>query len=91
MKNRLSSTLFVLLFLSAVNFALAELPRPMKVGVIQSLSGIAAEDGKTVVQALQLATEDLNKGNALRVQLLVEDDQSVPKNGVTASARNHGG
>ncbi|RIL11181.1 MAG: hypothetical protein DCC75_02830 [Proteobacteria bacterium] len=54
-----------------------------KVGVIQSLTGIAAEDGKTVVRALELAKQDLaSKGVA--VELLIEDDRSSPKDAVTA-------
>ena len=32
----------------------------IKIGVIQSMTGIAAEEGKTVVQALQLASEEIN-------------------------------
>ena len=55
----------------------------VKVGVIQALTGIAAEDGKTSVQALQLAAEDINsKGK--RIELVVEDDQTEAKNTVSA-------
>lgn len=56
----------------------------LKIGVIQSLSGIAAEDGKTVVQALRLAADKINASGTIPVELLIEDDQTVSKNAVTA-------
>lgn len=55
----------------------------LRVGVIQSLSGIAAEDGKTVMQALELARETLSESGQ-RVEMLVEDDQSNSIRAVTA-------
>lgn len=55
-----------------------------KVGVIQSLSGIAAEDGKTVVQALELAADAINRPNQPGVKLIIEDDQTDPKKAVAA-------
>lgn len=63
--------------------AFAENDKELSVGVIQSLTGMAAEDGKTVVQALRLASEDLAK-RGIRVNLLTEDDQTTQKNGITA-------
>ncbi len=59
----------------------------IRIGVIQSLTGIAAEDGKTVVQALQLAADDINSKNQAKVELVVEDDGTQPKNTVTAFER----
>lgn len=56
---------------------------PLKVGVIQSLTGIAAEDGKTVMQALELAKEDLLK-KGIAVDLAVEDDETNPQKTVAA-------
>lgn len=58
-------------------------PRELKIGVIQSLTGIAADDGKTAVQSVQLAAEELAK-KGVRIQLIIEDDQTSPKNSVTA-------
>ncbi|WKZ57773.1 MAG: ABC transporter substrate-binding protein [Bdellovibrionota bacterium] len=58
--------------------------RALKVGVIQSLTGIAAEDGKTTLQALQLAANELNRDGVTRVELLVQDDGTEAKNAVTA-------
>ncbi|MCB0332816.1 MAG: ABC transporter substrate-binding protein [Bdellovibrionales bacterium] len=55
----------------------------LRVGVIQSLSGIAAEDGKTVVQALELAQEELER-RGVQIELVVEDDQTIPKNTVSS-------
>lgn len=59
-------------------------PAPIKIGVIQSLTGIAAEDGKTIVQALKLAADDFNAKGAARIEILVEDDGTQPKNAVSA-------
>jgi branched-chain amino acid transport system substrate-binding protein len=62
----------------------------LRIGVIQSLSGIAAEDGKTVVQALQLAADKINQTNAIKVELLTEDDGSDSKQAVTAFKKLQG-
>ena len=76
--------LTVLLFsavacLPAASFA----EQPVKIGVIESQTGLAAEDGINVVRALKLAAKDLNaRGN--RVELLIEDDKSSPKDTVSA-------
>jgi len=59
----------------------------LQVGVIQSLTGIAAEDGKGVVRALKLAAENINAKGTQKIELLIEDDGSQPKNAVTAMER----
>jgi branched-chain amino acid transport system substrate-binding protein len=56
----------------------------LKVGVIQSLTGIAAEDGRTVIQALELAKADINAAEPVRVELMIEDDQTTPTKTVSA-------
>ncbi len=56
----------------------------LRVGVIQSLSGIAAEDGSTVVQALELAAQEINNTEKIKVELLVEDDATDPRKSVSA-------
>lgn len=57
----------------------------LRVGVIYSGTGIAAEDGKTVIQALRLARRDLEQRNGnLKVEFLLEDDQTSQRNAVTA-------
>ena len=72
----------ILFFLSAIFLATPPLlvADPLRVGVIQSTSGIAAEDGKTVVQALQLANKHLGE----KIELLIEDDQTSAKNAVSS-------
>lgn len=64
----------------------------IKVGVIQALTGIAAEDGKTTVQALKLAAEEINSKGQKKVELIIEDDQTDAKNSVSAfqKLRNDG-
>lgn len=55
-----------------------------KIGVVQSLTGIAAEDGVNIVRSLRLAAEEINANEALQVELVIEDDQSASKNSVAA-------
>ena len=79
--------LFVNLSLTCLEEAFAQAAQSsavIKIGVIQSLTGIAAEDGKTVVQALGLAADDINSQGKQKVELLIEDDGSQSKNSVTA-------
>ncbi len=49
---------------------------PLKIGLIQSLTGIAAEDGQTVLKAVRLAVEDINLTRTPKIELLIEDDCS---------------
>ncbi|RME60294.1 MAG: amino acid ABC transporter substrate-binding protein [Candidatus Dadabacteria bacterium] len=74
-----SVILFIFLFVS--NLYAEDV---FRVGVIQSLTGIAAEDGKTVVQSLQLAAEHINSKYPNSIELFIEDDQSTPKNTLAA-------
>lgn len=74
--------LLILLLLSVPVYA--EIPDSLRIGVVQSLTGIAAEDGKTVVQALELAAADIKQETGTSVELLIEDDQTTSKNAVTA-------
>ena len=55
----------------------------LRIGVIQSLSGFASEDGQTVVNALLLAEKEL-KAKGSNIELIIEDDQSSAKNAVAA-------
>ena len=71
----------VVIFILLPQSALSE--RKLRIGVIQSTSGIAAEDGKTVVQALQLAADQLKQDN-ITLDLYFEDDKTSPKDTVTA-------
>ena len=74
--------LLQLLLLSISALAFAE-PPPVRIGVIESLTGLAAEDGQNAARALQLAAEDLRSAGAA-IELLVEDDKSSPRETVTA-------
>ena len=60
---------------------------PFKVGVIQSLTGIAAEDGLNTIRALQLAAKELNAKNSTKIELIIEDDQSQGKEAASAFNR----
>ena len=87
MKTRTLYTLLALLCccgsVEAQDYSTAS-PRSVKIGVIQSLTGIAAEDGRTVVQALQLAAHDIQSMGISSVELLIEDDASQSRNAVSA-------
>jgi branched-chain amino acid transport system substrate-binding protein len=58
--------------------------KTFRLGVIQSLSGIAAEDGHSALNGIQLAVDKINSATPGAIELLVEDDQTSPK--VTVSA-----
>ena len=59
-------------------------PLEIKLGVIQSLTGPAEEDGQMIVKSLRIAADDLNAKGEVHASLLVEDDATLPKNAVTA-------
>lgn len=56
---------------------------PLKIGSIQSLTGIAAEFGNTALNGIRLAVAEINK-DSQKIELLVEDDRSDAKNTVLA-------
>ena len=78
MRQIVLATLLVLVLGSSAAFA-----DTFTVGVLQSLTGLAAEDGKTVIQALNLAAEEINAKEDLKIKLTLEDDQSAPKSTVS--------
>lgn len=57
-----------------------------KIGVIQSLRGIAAQDGNTVVRSLRIAAEQARHFGS-HISLLIEDDGSNPQESITAYQR----
>lgn len=75
-------------FLAAVlllpQILLAEAPEKLRVGVIQSLTGIAAQDGQTVTRAVRLAAKDIKEQTGREIELLIEDDQTSSKGAVSA-------
>ena len=62
-------------------------PLDLSIGVIQSLTGAAEEDGQTIVRALRLAEAEIEKQGWARISLEIEDDGTVPKNAVSAYER----
>ena len=73
------------LLLLIVFFANPAMAKPkLKLGLIQSMTGIAAEDGTAIVQGVQLAVEDVNAEGKIEIELLTEDDQTTPKETVSA-------
>ncbi|RIL12032.1 MAG: hypothetical protein DCC75_01230 [Proteobacteria bacterium] len=78
------SFLLTLQFFSIVSIAEEQSKvDPIKIGLIGSLSSFAASYGTAVLEGARLAESEL-KARGARIELLVEDDQSVSKN--TASA-----
>lgn len=67
----------------SANITIAE-PDKFKVGVIQSLTGIAAEDGKNALDAILLAQKQINLTSKPEIKLLIEDDGTDPKQTVSA-------
>lgn len=78
--------LFIVL-LCCSSSAVAEPVPKLRIGVVESLTGIAAEDGKTVVQALELAVADIKRKTGQEIELQIEDDQTTAKNTVSAFKR----
>ena len=56
----------------------------MTIGVIESLTGIAAPYGTNNLQAIQMAANEINDQNRVTIKLVVEDDQTDPKKTVAA-------
>ncbi len=59
-------------------------PLEVRIGVIQSLTGIAAEYGKTNVQSIQMAADEINSSGSGKVTLFIEDDRTESKDAVSA-------
>lgn len=57
----------------------------VKIGVIMPLSGPVAEPGNNAFRGIELATENFNNNNQeIKIELIVEDSKSSPKDGVNA-------
>ena len=69
-------SLFSLFFFSLLSESFAD---PIKVGVAGSLTGFAGQYGTAVLEGAKLASEEVNK-DGLKVEIITEDDQSVPRN-----------
>ena len=53
--------------------------KTVKIGVAVPLSGPAAQDGQAILNAVQLAVEEHNKTQPVKVTVQAEDDKSDPK------------
>ncbi len=63
---------------------------PIKIGLVQPLSGSSAYDGKNVTNGFLLAAEEINKNGGLlgrEVKVLVEDSATDPATGVAAAVK----
>lgn len=80
-----SNFLLALTLLAVPSLLLAETMKqaPITIGVVQSLTGVAAQDGNTVVRSLRIAADDLSK-RGTEVSLVVEDDAFDPKTSISA-------
>jgi len=70
----------VLAGLMVVLTCLARSAEPLKIGVVASLTGPAAEGGRYTIQGAKLAAEEVNKtGGVLGrpIELVIEDDQTT--------------
>jgi branched-chain amino acid transport system substrate-binding protein len=82
--------LSLLLALAAAGPSPAQQAEPIKIGVIQPLSGPVAASGNYVRMGAEIARDWLNaKGGVLgrQVQLLIEDNKSDPKEAATAAEK----
>ena len=61
-----------------------EIQEPVPVGAVLSLTGAAAQYGESQRNGLELAAEQLNEQGGVTYDLTVEDDQTDPRQGITA-------
>lgn len=76
-------SIFGISIVSHVQAKAKETPK-LRIGVIQSLTGIASEDGQTGLRGYQLAKDRINSEGRVSIELIVEDDQSDPRQSVSA-------
>src|SRR6266536_4453867 len=85
-----SSMLVVVLAICAALPAAAQQAEPIKIGVIQPLSGPVADSGNYVRMGAEIAREWINaRGGVLGrpITLLIEDNKSDPKEAATAAEK----
>ena len=59
--------------------------RVLKIGSIMPLTGAAAQYGNNCMNGIKLAVKEVNNSNSsLKFEMLFEDDQTIPKEAVTA-------
>ncbi len=90
MARTVTLALSLLLAVLAAGPSFAQQAEPIKIGVIQPLSGPVAASGNYVRMGAEIARDWLNaKGGVLgrQVQLLIEDNKSDPKEAATAAEK----
>lgn len=80
---------FLILSIFSFNLAQAEEQKlkTLHVGVLQSLAGVAADDGTSVVRALTIAADEINSKSPEAIKLIIEDDRSTPRDTVSSFQR----
>ena len=68
----------------AIAFATAATAAPIKIGIINSLTGPEAPIGEDLSNGYKLAIEDLKKQKNVEVQVIWEDDTGKPQVGISA-------
>lgn len=66
---------------------LSKSAKPIKIGAMISLTGVAADFGNMSKKAMDLAVEEINKNGGIDgrpVELYIEDDQTTPQGSVSA-------
>jgi len=87
MKRILSLSILAASVVALLSHGCSAAPKEVKLGVITSSTGTIAPYGEAVLNGVQTAVDELNAGQGIagrKVKLLVEDDQSDPKNAVSA-------
>lgn len=82
MKNTLIITLTIFLLWSCGNQTNKH--DKINIGVIMPLTGPVAEPGNNVLKGISIAAETFNNIHENKIQLIVEDSKSSPKDGVAA-------
>jgi len=59
----------------------------IKIGAILPLTGDAAIYGQEMKKGIDLALEEINKKNKVRIRVIYEDDQGIPRNAVSAAQK----
>jgi branched-chain amino acid transport system substrate-binding protein len=91
MRKRLSTVLLVLLAGALlVPAGFAQSPGPLKIGVIEPLSGSVAASGNYIRMGAEIARDWINARGGVggrKVELLIEDNKSDPKEAATAAEK----
>ncbi len=84
MKKKTAFIVLISILTLTTKTTVAENSHIYRIGVIQGLTGVAAEDGQNVLHSVQLAADDINAKGGDQIELLIQDDGTVQKNAVTA-------